>query len=336
MEGNQYYYSHYASICNEIYSLLKKIISRENADGLLLSGGLDSSIIASFQKPKYTFTVSLEGYGSDRRYAKMISEKYRSKHIEVIISKNRLLKIEEKIVSLFKTFDPIFIRNSSVIFAAVEKARETNVSTILTGDGSDELFAGYNYLKRYYGRKEELELTLKKLWQSMHFPSEKIGNFFNVKIFSPYLDESFLPFAKSINVSLKLGNYQNKIWGKFILRKCFENWEHLEQIAWRTKEAQEEGSGFSIIRDYFDQMISDNEYSNHIYKISNNEKVVIRNKEHLFYYLLYRKYFSFPKEDLNIKDKRICPHCNCSFKWNGNFCRVCGAFPINPIIRHFE
>ena len=336
MEGNRYNYNHYTSICNEIYSLLKKIISRGNAEGLLLSGGLDSSIIASFQRPKYTFTVSLEGYGSDRRYAKLISEKYDSKHVEVIISKDSLLKIEEKVVSLFKTFDPIFIRNSSVIFAAVEKARETNVSTILTGDGSDELFAGYNYLKRYYDKKEELEQNLKKLWGNMRFPYETIGNFFNIKIFSPYLDESFLTFAKSINVSMKIVNYQKKIWGKFILRKCFENWEHLEQIAWREKEAQEEGSGFSRIRDYFDQIISDNEYSNHIFPIRTNEKVIIRNKEHLFYYLLYRKYFSSPKDDLNLKDERICPHCNCSFIWNGNFCRVCGAFPVNPIIRQIK
>ncbi|MGE0242773.1 MAG: asparagine synthase C-terminal domain-containing protein [Nitrososphaeraceae archaeon] len=332
MERNPYFYNHNNSICNEIYYMLKEIITRENADGLLLSGGLDSSIIASFQKPKYTFTVSLEGYGSDQNYAKLIAEKYGSKHIQVIIEKNKLLKIEEKIVNLFKTFDPIFIRNSSVIFAAVEKAREINISSILTGDGSDELFAGYNYLKRYYNSKEELELTLKKLWESMHFPSQKIGNFFNVRVFSPYLDENFLTFAKSINVSMKIGYYQNKIWGKFILRKCFENWEHLEQIAWREKEAQEEGSGFSNIRNYFDQIISDNEYSNHIFTISNHDNVIIRNKEHLFYYLLYRKYFSSPKDDITINDKRICPHCNCSFIWNGHFCRVCGAFPVNPII----
>jgi hypothetical protein len=38
----------------------------------------------------------------------------------------------------------------------------------------------------------------------------------------------------------------------------------------------------------------------------------------------------------NIKDNRICPHCNCGFLWNGNFCRVCGAFPVNPIIRDDE
>jgi asparagine synthase (glutamine-hydrolysing) len=333
MEGSQYFYNHYTSICNEIYCLLKKIITREKADALLLSGGLDSSIIASFQKPKYTFTVSLEGYGSDQKYAKLVAEKYGSKHIEVIVEKNRLLKIEEIIINLFKTFDPIFIRNSSVIFAAVEKAKETNVSTILTGDGSDELFAGYNYLKRYYDNDGELELALKKLWESMHFPSQKIGKFFNVRILSPYLDERFLTFAKSINVSLKIGYYQNKTWGKFILRKCFENWEHLEQIAWREKEAQEEGSGFSNIKKYFDQIIPDNEYANHISTISNRERVIIRNKEHLYYYLLFRKYYSSPKDDININDKRICPHCCCSFIWNGHFCRVCGAFPVNPIIR---
>jgi len=315
---------------------LKKIINRENADGLLLSGGLDSSIIASLQKPKYTFTVSLDSHGSDQNYAKLIAEKYGSKHIEVIINKYKLLKIEEKIVNLFKTFDPIFIRNSSVIFAAVEKASESNISTLFTGDGSDELFAGYNYLKRYYNSKKDLELILKKLWEGMHFPSKKIGSFFNVRVFSPYLDENFLTLAKSINISMKIGYHQNKIWGKYILRKCFDNWEHLEQIAWREKEAQEEGSGISNIRKYFEEVIPNNEYSNQISSILNHDNVIIRNKEHLFYYLLYRKFFSSPKEDNNRKDNRICPYCNCGFIWNGNFCRVCGAFPVNPIIRDDE
>jgi asparagine synthase (glutamine-hydrolysing) len=228
------------------------------ADGLLLSGGLDSSIIASFQKPEYTFTVTLEGYGSDQKYARLIAEKYGSHHIDINIKNNELLKIEEKVIELFKTFDPIFIRNSSVIFAAIQKASEMQISTILTGDGGDELFAGYNYLKRYYQDMKELNLQVKRLWDIMHFPSEKIGDFFNVKVFSPYLDKKFIKFAKSIDISMKIGEYQNKMWGKFILRKCFQKWEHLEQIAWRDKEAQEEGSGFSKIIHYLEEQIFSN------------------------------------------------------------------------------
>jgi len=162
---------------------------------------------------------------------------------------------------LFKTFDPIFIRNSSVIFAALQKASKMQINHILTGDGSDELFAGYNYLQRYYFNKKELENQVKRLWDIMSFPSQTIGNSFNIYVSSPYLNEKFLEFAKSLNISLKMGEYQNKIWGKFILRKCFQKWEHLNEIAWRKKEAQEEGSGFSNIELYFNNhLFSDKEY----------------------------------------------------------------------------
>jgi asparagine synthase (glutamine-hydrolysing) len=92
MKKKYYYKNQYISYCNELYSQLKEIISKAKADGLLLSGGLDSSIIASFQKPKYTFTVTLEGYGSDQKYARLIAEKYGSHHIYINIKNNESIK----------------------------------------------------------------------------------------------------------------------------------------------------------------------------------------------------------------------------------------------------
>jgi asparagine synthase (glutamine-hydrolysing) len=293
---------------------------------------LDSSIIASFQKPKYTFTVNLEGHGSDKKYARLIAEKYGSTHITITIKYNELLKIEEKVIELFKTFDPIFIRNSSVIFAALQKASEMQIQHILTGDGSDELFAGYNYLKRYYLNKKELEIQVKRLWTNMSFPSMLIGDYFNISVSSPYLDEKFLEFAKSLDISLKIGKYQKKIWGKYILRKCFQNWEHLDELAWRKKEAQEEGSGFSNIGFYFENHVfSNKEYLENIRKIKETENVKIRNKEHLFYYLAYRRYFLPPMLQIDSTTNKICPDCNCSFKWSGQFCKMCGAYPVKPL-----
>ena len=322
------------SYCDKLYFMLKEIITKEKARGLLLSGGLDSSIIASFQKPEYTFTVALDGSNaSDSEYARLIANQYGSNHITIKIKTMELLKVEEKIIELFRTFDPIFIRNSSVIFAAVQKANELGVDTLLTGDGGDELFAGYNYLKRYFNDTQKLEEEVKRLWDIMHFPSVTIGNFFNVKITSPYLNEKFMKFAKSIDISMKIGQYQNRLWGKFILRKCFEKWQHQEKPAWREKEAQEEGSGFSKIINYFEnQFITNKEYLEEIKRIKEIESVKIRNKEHLFYYLTYRKYFLPPRSQKGLMEGRICPDCKGSFKWRGKFCRLCGAYPVNPII----
>ena len=315
--------------------MLKEIITKEKARGLLLSGGLDSSIIASFQKPEYTFTVTLHGSNaSDSEYARLIANQYGSNHITIKIKTMELLKIEEKIIELFRTFDPIFIRNSSVIFAAVQKAKEVGVSTILTGDGGDELFAGYNYLKRYHKDMRKLEDEVKRLWDIMHFPSETIGKFFDIKITSPYLDAKFMKFAKSIDISMKMGLYRNKLWGKFILRKCFEKWQHHEKHAWRLKEAQEEGSGFSRITDYLEnQIFTNQEFLDEIRRIKKIEKVKIRSKEHLFYYLTYRKYFPPPRSQKDLVEQKMCPDCKGIFMWGGRFCRICGAYPVNPILR---
>ena len=322
------------SYCNKLYFMLKEIITKEKASGLLLSGGLDSSIIASFQKPQYTFTVTLDGsHASDSEYARLIANQYGTNHITIKLKTIELLKIEEKIIELFSTFDPIFIRNASVIFAGVQKAKELGVLTLMTGDGGDELFAGYNYLKRYFNDTKKLEEEVKRLWGIMHFPSVTIGNFFNVKVTSPFLDEKFIKFAQSIDISMKIGRYKNKLWGKFILRKCFENWQHLEKFAWREKEAQEEGSGFSKIGNYFEnQFLTNKEFIDIIQRIKEMESVNIRNKEHLFYYITYRKYFSPPRSQIGLIEQRICPDCNGSFIWNGKFCRRCGAYPVNPII----
>ena len=327
------YYSHKNSYCNDLFFLLKEIIIKENARGLLLSGGLDSSIIASFQKPEYTFTVILDGsHASDYKYAKLMAKKCGSTHITIRIKTLELLQIEERIIELFRTFDPIFIRNSSVIFAGAQKANEMGVRTLLTGDGGDELFAGYNYLKRYYKDMRKLEDEVKRLWDIMHFPSETIGKFFDIKIISPYLDVKFMKFAKSIDISMKIGPYQDKLWGKLILRRCFEKWHHQEKHAWRIKEAQEEGSGFSRITDYLENQIFTNEkFLDEIKRIKMFEQVKIRSKEHLFYYLTYRKYFPPPRLQKNFVQQNRCPDCNCIFIWGGKFCRICGAYPVNPI-----
>ena len=63
------------------------------------------------------------------------------------------------------------------------------------------------------------------------------------------------------------------------------------------------------------------------------EKVKIRSKEHLFYYLTYRKYFPPPRFQKDLVEQKMCPDCNGIFKWGGRFCRICGAYPVNPILR---
>jgi asparagine synthase (glutamine-hydrolysing) len=312
--------------CNNLKSELGESVKRNYTDALLLSGGLDSSILASIVNPKSTWTIAFRKNAMDLNFADAVAKKYSKKHTAVVISNNELFNIIKEIIKIFKTFDPIEIRNSSVMYAGLSKAREEGISTIMTGDGGDELFAGYNYLKRYFVDNRTLKTELERLWDIMHFSSSTIGRKLRIDIKTPFLDKKFMDYAKSVDIVKLKGEYMNVSWGKFILRKCYEH-ELGAEIVWRSKLPQEEGSGIINLREVLIKKIKDSSYKYNATKAL-AEGVLIRDKEQLYYYSIFRKYFSPPKEE-ECSSAR-CPKCNCCFTWKGRFCRTCGAFPVVP------
>ena len=76
-----------------------------------------------------------------------------------------------------------------------------------------------------------------------------------IDVKTPFLDETFASFAKKINVNEKVGAYDGKKWGKFILRKCFE--PELGPVVWRSKLAQEQGAATDCYKQYVEEMIDD-------------------------------------------------------------------------------
>jgi asparagine synthase (glutamine-hydrolysing) len=157
--------------CTKLKGLLYQSVQNNYANALLLSGGLDSSILACIAKPKVSFTVSLGDNAPDLEYATAVAARYSREHIIVKLTNEKLLEIIEELVKVMKTFSPLEIRNSSVALAGIKAARNKGCKYIMTGDGGDELFAGYNYLSRYYGDTKTLEKEINKLWDSMHFSS---------------------------------------------------------------------------------------------------------------------------------------------------------------------
>ena len=106
------------------------------------------------------------------------------------------------------------------MYLAIKWAKDKGEKSIITGDGADELFAGYNFLLNK--SKEELEEETNRICKIMHFPTQKIGEAMGVKIESPFLDEKVIDMAKEIPVNLKVGTKEEKRYGKWILRKTFE------------------------------------------------------------------------------------------------------------------
>jgi asparagine synthase (glutamine-hydrolysing) len=312
--------------CEQLVRLLAESVERNRADALLLSGGLDSSILASLLCPEYSVAAGFGTDAPDLAHARRVAGKYSKRHVEVIFDQNGMAGLVEQVIQIFKTFDPIEIRNSAVALAGIEQAKGDGHFTIMTGDGGDELFAGYNYLARYYSDMQRLDSELRRLWQIMLFSSEKLGKHTGVKVKTPFLDGQFASFAKSMSTSDKVGEHDGKKFGKFILRRCFET--TLGGLVWRPKLAQEQGAATDRYQDYIGEMIDDLTFANKTKIAKEQDGVTIRSKEHLHYYAIFRSYFSPPKEE---DCESRCPQCSGCMAPDGRFCRTCGAFPVAPV-----
>jgi asparagine synthase (glutamine-hydrolysing) len=272
-------------------------------------------------KPKFSIVTSLGTDSMDIEYARRIARKYSENHIECVVDFDDIIMTVPYIVKTFKTFDPLEIRNSAVIYLGLKTSRDQGFMSVVTGDGADELFAGYNYMQRYFSNLEKLQSILEDLWTIMKFSSRKIGESLGVVVNTPYLEKQFYSLATSIGIDEKVGEHENKKWGKFILRKTFE--DEMGSTVWRNKMALEQGSGFEKISVKFHDLIDDEEFNNESKRVL-IDGVKLKNKEHLYYYRIYESFFGSPvKEPCETKRCSFCSSCLTYPK----YCYTCGAFP---------
>lgn len=307
------------SICETLKLLLQKVT---DCNTILLSGGLDSSILAvlGMDKIKYAITVVYND-APDLDYAKIIAEKCKFEHMIKYVNHKEILEYVRSIIKIMHTFDPIEIRNSIVLYASMLEAKKHNIDCITTGDGSDELFAGYNYMLKF--AYDRLNKELARLFSIMHFSSINIGEELDIRVSMPFLTNEVIRVAKCIPIDLKIREYNGIRYGKWILRECFKDLLG-EEIAFRRKMAMEEGSGLSKISLLFD--VDDEEYAKEVSN-AKAEGVMIRSKEHLYYYKIFKEEYGIPKL-LFKRCKFRCPDCLSCIDRKAKYCRVCGAFPV--------
>jgi asparagine synthase (glutamine-hydrolysing) len=239
-------------ICEQLRNKLKEAVERNRADGMLLSGGLDTSILAVVARPSKGFTVALkDSQASDLVYSEKIAKLLGIQHKNMEFTIEEALSTLPEVIGILKTFD-LALPNDLSIYFALKLARENGISSVTTGDGADELFAGYSYMAEL--PPEDLERYIRRLSQNWHFSAKELGRTLGVEVKQPFLDGDFVRFALEINPELKVKDGV----GKYILRKSFENLLPPE-IVWRRKEPIEYGSGSTKLHEVISNMVTDGE-----------------------------------------------------------------------------
>jgi asparagine synthase (glutamine-hydrolysing) len=313
------------SISEKLFGKLKNACDKCSSDTISLSGGLDSTILAYYlqkQKPKAISIIAKDFEANDLVYCQMASQEFDLPLTIYNVETEQILEAVEETIKILKNFNDIEIRNNIVMYLAIKWAKDNQSDGIITGDGADELFAGYNFLLDK--SKQELEEEIQRIYSIMHFPTQKIGKYLGLKVESPFLDEDVVDFALSIPGNLKVDTRDGKKYGKWILRKTFEG-KIPEKILWREKSPMQDGAGTNKLGDLFENMISDSKFDEKRKTIQQNHGITIRTKESMYYFDIFQKLHGIHQtvdEEINS-----CPYCHFNTE-NSKFCRMCGAFPI--------
>lgn len=307
--------------------MLEEAVKKNLAEGILFSGGLDTSVLAVVAS-KFTllkaFTVAFQGFPApDIKYATLMANRLHLTSFVHYFDEDELHDAVRTVVKTMRSFDPMEIRNSAAILIGLKVAKKEGVNTVMTGDGCDELFAGYSFL--FNLEKEKLEWELKKLWTAMSFSSVPLAKTLEIEAKLPYLDPAFKSFATKLDSKYKVKTEKGQVRGKWIIRKAYENILP-EEVVWRVKVPIEQGSGTTVLPSVFDQKIADVEFKEKRSKYFEKDKVMIRSKEQLFYYEIYRSVIGVPHP--TDQNGKLCPQCNSNVTRNSTFCRTCGAYPI--------
>lgn len=307
--------------CREI---LEKAVVECKSNWIALSGGLDSSILAYLlkdQKPQAITIITKDFLGTDLTYSQMIAKHTQLSLSLIQVNVEEVLDSINETIAILGNFNDIEIRNSIVPYMYLSSLKKKGIDSIITGDGADEVFAGYNFLLKK--SDEELDEELKRIKRIMHFPSKDIAKSLDMKVETPFLNEEVIKFSGTIPISKKINFKEEKKFGKWILREAFEK-ELPKNIVWREKSPMQDGSGTVNLTGLFNTIITDDVFLQKKTKILEEDGIYIRTKESLHYYECFRKSYTVTSSN---SDKK-CPDCNYDIRLDSKFCRMCGKFPI--------
>jgi len=305
--------------------------------GALLSGGLDSSIIAALAArhaarrveageaepawfPRlHTFSVGLEG-SPDLKAARVVAEHIGSVHHAFTYTLQEGLDALDDVIRHLETYDVTTIRAATPMFLMSRRIKAMGIKMVLSGEGADEIFGGYLYFHKAPNAEEFHYETVRKLDALHQFDclrANKSTAAWGVEARVPFLDNEVLDIAMNIDPALKMigpGRME-----KHLLRKAFA---HLlpDEIAWRQKEQFSDGVGYGWIdalRDYADGRVSDAEFEDAENRFPVNPPAT---KEAYLYRMLFEAHYPEPAAAASVPGgKSIACSSPAALAWDPEF-----------------
>lgn len=238
---------------------VRKRLMTERPCAALLSGGIDSSLIAAIvadelraagvERPLETFSIGFEG-SEDLRYARMVAEWIGSRHHEIIMTPDEFFAAIPEVVRAIESFDITTVRASVGNYLVSKAIRErSDCKVVFNGDGSDEIFGSYLYFYKA-PNDHEFERETQRLLDEIHYfdvlRSDRSISSHGLEPRTPFLDKSFVATAMSVPTKWRRPGTRHgdmePICEKWILRRAFMDSGLLPpEVLWRRKEAFSDG-----------------------------------------------------------------------------------------------
>ncbi|WP_309613157.1 asparagine synthase B [Flavobacterium sp.] len=305
--------------------------------GVLLSGGLDSSITSAVAK-KYaqkriesgdtvdawypqlhSFAVGLEG-SPDLAAAQVVADHLGTIHHEIKFTIQEGLDAVRDVIYNIETYDVTTIRASTPMYLMARVIKSMGIKMVLSGEGSDELFGGYLYFHKAPNAREFHEETVRKL-SKLHMydclRANKSLAAWGIEGRVPFLDKEFMDVAMRINPQDKMINGERM--EKWVLRKAFEDMLPAS-VAWRQKEQFSDGVGYSWIdtlKEVVAVEISDEQLANAKYKFPIQTPT---SKEEYYYRSIFTEHFPSDAAALSVpQEASVACSTKIALEWDETF-----------------
>lgn len=305
--------------------------------GVLLSGGLDSSITSALAK-KYSkkriededkneawwpqlhsFAIGLKG-SPDLAAARKVADSIDTIHHEINFTVQEGLDAIRDVIYHIETYDVTTIRASTPMYLLARVIKSMGIKMVLSGEGADEIFGGYLYFHKAPNAKAFHEETVRKLGKLHMYDclrANKTLAAWGVEGRVPFLDKEFMDVAMRINPEDKM--IKNGRIEKWVIRKAFESYLP-ESIVWRQKEQFSDGVGYNWIdslKEITSKLVSDKQMENAKYKFPINPP---KSKEEYYYRSIFSEHFPSDSAALCVPS---VPSIACStaeaLEWDASF-----------------